>query len=108
MSILTRLSRTLRLRSGQVAFALLSLAVLLLPAVAPAQSPSPGSIANPRPLSSSTVVTALGYVPAHSGANADITSLGGLTTPLTFAQITPLPNQTILSNLAGGAAPAAA
>ena len=28
----------------------------------------------------------LGYVPAHSGANSDITSLSGLTTPLTVAQ----------------------
>jgi hypothetical protein len=97
MPILARLSRT--------AFALLS---LLLPAVASAQIPNPGSIANPRPLSSSTVVTALGYVPAHSGANADITSLGGLTTPLTFAQLAPLGDKTILSNITGSTAPAAA
>ena len=30
--------------------------------------------------------TALGFTPAHSGANSDITSLSGLTTPLTAAQ----------------------
>jgi hypothetical protein len=93
---------------ARLAFAVLSLASLLLPAVAWAQIPNPGSIANPRPLSSSTVVTALGYVPAHSGANADITSLGGLTTPLTFAQLAPLGDKTILSNITGSTAPAAA
>jgi hypothetical protein len=32
------------------------------------------------------VATALGFTPAHSGANSDITSLGGLTTPVSVAQ----------------------
>lgn len=38
------------------------------------------------PVSSSSVTTALGYTPAHSGANSDITSLTGLSTPLSVAQ----------------------
>ena len=37
-------------------------------------------------LESSDVTTALGYTPAHSGANSDITSLTGLTTSLSVAQ----------------------
>lgn len=32
------------------------------------------------------VTTALGYTPAHSGANADITVMSGLTTPLSVGQ----------------------
>jgi hypothetical protein len=32
------------------------------------------------------VVAALGYTPAHNGANSDITSLTGLTTPLSVSQ----------------------
>ena len=32
------------------------------------------------------VVAALGYTPAHNGANSDITSLTGLTTPLSIGQ----------------------
>lgn len=37
-------------------------------------------------ISAADVETALGYVPAHSGVNSDITSLTGLTTPLSVPQ----------------------
>jgi hypothetical protein len=50
----------------------------------------------------------LGYTPAHSGANSDITSLSGLTTPLSVAQggigtATSAPD-TFFSNLGGSTA----
>src|ERR1700744_553323 len=38
------------------------------------------------PLPSGAAAANLGYTPAHSGANSDITSLSGLTTPLSIAQ----------------------
>ena len=66
--------------------------------------------------------TALSYTPAHSGANSDITSLSGLTTPLSVAQggsgtVTPAlvaganitisgswPNQTVTGSFTGATA----
>lgn len=45
-----------------------------------------GLVTSGAQISSADVMTALGYTPAHSGANSDITSLSGLATALSVGQ----------------------
>lgn len=57
-----------------------------------------GGISNPRPLTAQTVTGALGYSPARSGINYDITALPGLTTPLS-PQALPSPTASTLGGV---------
>lgn len=45
-----------------------------------------GHVTSGADISSTDIATALGYTPAHAGANSDITSITGLTTPLAVNQ----------------------
>lgn len=58
------------------------------PGAAGALLASNGPSADPsfQSLAALGIQTALGYTPAHAGSNSDITSLSGLTTPLSVAQ----------------------
>jgi microcystin-dependent protein len=80
----------------RTAFAAVSLA--LVSSVAFGQDGPGGGISNPRPLTAQTVTGALGYSPARSGINYDITALPGLSTPLLPTAL-PLPTASTLGGV---------